>query len=80
MATKRELPNTCKTCRWLSVKPDRGGRRVVRKLKAYRCVASLPDIALPLSVTDYFTFKWPPLRRMVSGDEGENCPTWKGME
>lgn len=42
---------TCKTCKWLDVKPDKAGRVVVRKDSVYPCVVKFPTPKLPDSIT-----------------------------
>ncbi len=68
---------TCKDCRWLTVAPDKIGRRVVRSSRAYRCSVAVPDVDLPTSVTMEFSFRWPPHRVMVCGTDGVDCPCWE---
>lgn len=68
---------TCRECRWLTVAPDRAGRRVVRRGMMYACAAPLPHCPLPHSVTEYFAFNWPPRRTRMAGDGGDGCPTWE---
>ncbi len=72
------MTNTCKTCVWLTVKPDKLGRRIVRKDKTYRCSCPLPEVRLPLSVTEHFSFNWPPRRTSMVGDE-KGCPCHEGL-
>ena len=68
---------TCKTCRFLEVAPDAGGRIVVRARNVYPCTAAVPMPALPESVTRAYGFKWPPTKSYMTGDRGANCPTWE---
>lgn len=65
---------TCRYCKWLDVPPDKGGRRVPRKDKAYRCTVLIEQPALPLSVTRRTDFRWPPERYYMSPEDGEGCP------
>ena len=73
-----DVKRTCRTCVWLTVPPDKAGRRAARKDNVYPCAAPLPDVALPRSVTERFGFNWPPRRTMMSPDRGEDCPAWHG--
>jgi hypothetical protein len=67
---------SCRTCKWLRVAPDKAGRRIPRKDKCYFCEAPLPEPALPLSVTTYHGWRWPPPRNFMSPDDGEDCPVF----
>ena len=43
---------TCNTCKWLEVEPNKAGKRVVSKTKAYQCAVPIPLPDLPTSVID----------------------------
>jgi hypothetical protein len=71
---------SCGTCKWLEVKPDRDGKRRVRKSDVYRCVAPIPACPLlPQSVNwnGYNGFKWPPETGWMSPERGHSCPTYE---
>lgn len=70
---------TCRTCRYLDVKPDRSGRRVPRKNYAYRCTVPLPEVKWPASVTTYVGFR-EPHKTMMDLDEGEDCPLYEELK
>ena len=75
------MPNkSCKTCKYLRVKPDKLGRRVVRKNESYLCDAPLPTLKIPDSIRLSWQFKWPPDRRYMQGVEGNECDTWEALE
>jgi hypothetical protein len=67
---------SCRTCRFLLVEPDKDGRRVPRASKAYRCDAPIPNVSLPASVPSW-EFKWPPRKRWMEPDDGEACPAFE---
>ena len=73
----------CKTCKWLEVKPDKIGRRIVRKDRAYRCTYVVPIFRLPDSITSSFSYR-DPFRQFgrshMAGDMGTECPTWKEFQ
>lgn len=62
----------CRTCRWLNVKPSKSGRRIVRKANGYACNVPLPEVVLPLCITDAFGF------RPLENQRGYVIPTWTG--
>ena len=64
--------STCRTCVWLIVPTDKRGRRVPRKDNAYRC-AYVASCRLPKSITEHYSFSWPPASRYMGPDEGEGC-------
>lgn len=68
---------SCKTCKFLNVRPDALGRIVVRAANTYQCTAPLPMPPLPESVTKAWGFEWPPRKRNVTGKDGQQCPTWE---
>ena len=69
---------SCKTCKWLNVKPDAVGRIVVRKGNAYQCVVEVPlPSPLPDSIKKNWPFRWPSARSYMVGHEGKTCPTWE---
>ena len=47
---------TCKTCKFLDVRPDKSGRRGVRKGFTYRCLWEMPELVLADSITRYVSF------------------------
>ena len=70
----------CKTCKWMEVKPDKIGRRVVRKDRAYRCIYVVPRFKLPDSITKQYRWEKPFQQRgrsHMAGDMGTDCPTWE---
>ena len=71
---------TCKTCAWLDVKPNAAGKIVVYKRDAHKCLAPIPEIVLPHSVTKGHGFRWPPSKSYVSAHDGEGCPLYKKRE
>jgi hypothetical protein len=66
---------TCRACIHLVVPADARGRQIPRKGNVYRCLAPLPKLDLPVSVTTAFGFQWPPSRRSMEPDEGLGCPS-----
>lgn len=70
----------CGTCRFLRVDPDKAGRRVVRKDRAYRCQFEIAWPPLPVSVTRAYGFRLPnPQHQGMFGDMGDDCPTWEAI-
>jgi hypothetical protein len=67
---------TCKTCKWLDVAPDRAGRRVVRRGYMYRCKFPLPDLSsvLPLSLTGSVSFRFSDNQKSWVEGERAGCP------
>ena len=66
---------TCRTCKWLDVRPDKDGKRRVRKNNGYRCIVQVAAPKWPDSVTKAHGYYYSPARTFMSPDEGENCPT-----
>lgn len=50
---------SCKTCKWLEVEPNKAGKRVVRKDKAYQCGVPIPRPRLPTSVLKAYDSGYP---------------------
>lgn len=67
---------TCRTCRHLDAPVDKNGRRNTRaKWRTYECLALLPELPpLPVSVTRYYAWQWPPNRLRMAAEEGAGCP------
>lgn len=71
-------PKKCKNCKWLNVKPTAKGRIVVHKDWIYKCNYPEPEQPiLPDSIIKSWSFEWPPSRKSVAGDEGEDCATFE---
>lgn len=68
---------TCRSCCNLVVPPDKSGRRVARKDKAYRCGAPMSQPKLPVSVTGCHSFRWPLLQIYMGPDDGADCPCYE---
>lgn len=69
---------SCKTCKYLDVPPNKAGRIVPQKKYAYRCLAPEPPMPiLPTSITGDYYFSWPPHRRSVCINEGTECPVYE---
>lgn len=66
--------NNCKNCGWLAVSPLKNGKIRIYKYDSYQCTAPIPDVRLPHSVIKSYGFSWPPSKKWVGGDDGENCP------
>jgi len=65
---------TCATCKFLDVRINKAGQRVVRKDSAYQCLCAVSEPILPASVTTAYGYRWPPPKSYMTGDSGENCP------
>jgi hypothetical protein len=71
---------SCKTCRHLDVALNAAGRRIVRAGNVYPCVIPVVPQKLPDSVTEYYAyFPAGTRRRLMTGAEGKNCPTWAAL-
>ncbi len=73
----------CGKCRFLDVKPDKLGRRIVRALASYRCLAPVPEMpALPDSVTQSYGYTPMTSRQktIMESVEGKTCPTFEQWE
>jgi hypothetical protein len=66
----------CGTCQHLEVPPDVLGRRIPRRIRAYRCMCPIPVVALPDSVTTAHGYSERRPGRFMAPDEGVTCPTW----
>lgn len=64
---------SCRTCKFLDVKPDADGRARIRKQNVYPCTVVVPLPNLPDSVRMAYHFSWPPTRRVMQPDEGVSC-------
>lgn len=67
---------TCRDCRYLDVALNAAGRRVPRKGNAYPCTAPVVPPPLPVSITKAYGWQWPPARRHMEPNEGQDCPTF----
>ena len=70
----------CGSCRWLMRQVNANGQPIkLTERNAHACAWPLPEIVLPISMTDtYRKNVWANLpRRRVMPQEGENCPTWE---
>lgn len=72
----------CRNCRFLDVKPDKLGRRIVRRQETYDCLVPLaPPPPLPASLpqSTFATYrdgaKWG-----MNPDEGETCPLFEPLK
>jgi hypothetical protein len=69
---------SCGTCKWLRVAPDKDGKIRVRKNLTYRCDCPVLLLsALPDCVTKAYDFYWPPHRIWISPNSGKTCPTFE---
>lgn len=73
------MSKRCKTCDFIVLPKNAKGHGVCRGGHMYPCTCPLPEMPmLPISVTDAWNsgFQWPPKRRFVTGDDGEQCPVY----
>ena len=70
----------CKTCKWIEVPPDKGGRKVVRKTRVYSCAFPQPPMILPASITNHPNWRDQFPRYRMVGSDGSDCPTWELKE
>lgn len=69
---------SCKTCKWLKVEPNKGGKRVVRKDKAYQCGVPIERPHFPTSVLRVYNFTWPPHKTWLTAEmRDEVCLLWE---
>lgn len=71
---------TCHNCKYLDVRPDKDGKRRVRRNKTYRCLAPLPELKLPASVTSASGYREGFSKTMMAPDDGGACPTFRSPE
>lgn len=69
---------TCRDCKFLDVKLDASGRRVVRKTNMYPCDAPITIPPLPHSVTKCYSYR-EPSRCYMSPQDGEGCPLYEKL-
>ena len=75
------MTQSCRTCKYLNVEPNKAGRVVVRSNSGYRCLAPDPPLpVLPDSIGKTYYFTWPPGRVYVSPDQGTECPVWEARK
>jgi len=69
---------SCATCAWLEVPPDKDGKQRIRKSVGYRCGCPVPALpALPDSITKHYGYRWPPtFRSWVLAEGGKSCPAF----
>ena len=74
-----ETWETCKTCKFLDVPPNKAGRIVVRYERAYSCIAPAPKLPkdFPQSIIDRAGFQWPPNRQSMFADDGDSCTVYE---
>lgn len=66
-----------KKCKWLETRPG----ETVRKDRAYRCLYPVEIMPLlPISVTEYFSFRWPPQKMSVVKSMCAACPCFEREE
>lgn len=71
----------CRACKYLDVAPDKSGRIVPRKGYSYRCLAPIPALpALPDSITNEYSFRWPPTRTHMTPERGAGCPIFEARK
>lgn len=76
------MAQSCKTCRFLDVRPDAAGRRVARKGSVHPCLYPLPSFpALPDSVTKNWQFRLPSdaTKVFMEKTDGTACPTYERL-
>lgn len=77
---------TCGKCKWLNVTPNKAGRIVVLKSRAYRCLAPIPPLPpLPACIRVNAGYgindlKWPPSASYMSAKDGEGCQLFEARE
>jgi 2-methylisocitrate lyase-like PEP mutase family enzyme len=74
MARRKVYMMAGSRCIYLNVPPDADGVKRVRSNWAYRCEFPVPEYPLPVSVTRYYDFKWPPIKSQVIAPECQKCP------
>lgn len=67
---------SCKTCKWLDVKADSRGRRIVRHMSSYECLFPIAPLP-PLPESAFFRDRWPPSLSWMEGQDGVTCATWE---
>lgn len=67
-------------CEFAEVTPDKSGRLTMRKDVMYSCLFPVPEPVLPASITEFYGFRWPPLRRRICKEDCAGCPCWKARE
>lgn len=68
---------TCRTCKFLDVKPHSDGVVRPRYDYIYECIAPIPEPTLPPSITRYPGWSWPPNRMYMTPNDGEDCPLYQ---
>ena len=72
------MNQSCRTCKFLDVRPDKAGRLIARKGFTYRCVCVPPEPAVPDSWKQAGVhWAWPPWASRMEPDDGENCQTYQ---
>ena len=61
---------TCRDCRFLDVRPDAAGRRVLRKDHMFPCTVPVPEPDVPACMK---YGDWPPRRSHMGRDDGADC-------
>lgn len=62
-------------CVHLAIRPDADGNIRARKDWAYGCAYPMEQVpAMPVSITHFYDFKWPPIRSHVTLDMCNRCP------
>ncbi len=69
---------SCRSCKWLDVKPDKAGRRRIYRDNAYVCTVPISQPILPTSVLENRDFQWPPQRTyMFASIMDRVCLLWE---
>jgi hypothetical protein len=74
---------SCRSCKFLDVMPDKSGKRVPRAVNAYSCLAAaqpVADMHFPDSITRAYGFRWPPSKTHMQPDQGVDCPAYEALK
>jgi hypothetical protein len=71
---------SCRSCRFLRVAPNKAGKRVPRAGNSYCCMYEPQRPLLPDAMTATYGFKWPPTKTFMEPHQGTSCPCYAEIE
>lgn len=71
------MSQSCRTCKYLDVAPDKAGRIRPNKTFAYPCTAPIINEPIVPDSIKLYSWNWPPHRTLMSPDLGQKCERYE---
>lgn len=68
---------SCRSCKYLHVPPNKAGHRVTQKDRSYMCTWAPPKIPLADSITTFYMYQEGHNKRYMEPSDGKKCPTYE---